>query len=81
MPQPPGFCSRSTRATALRASTAFSAGAHDEWNIIRTVNGKRRDDARFGVGNQLPVFFDGRAVSGAELEQGVASGNAGACKP
>ena len=65
----------------LRASVAFSAGAHDEWNAIRLVNGRRRDDPKFGVGNQLPVFFDGRAVSTGELEQAVAAGNAGACKP
>ena len=66
---------------ALRASTAFSAGAHDEWNIIRIVNGKRRDDAKLGVGGQIPVIFDGRSVSGAELEAPVAAGNVGACKP
>ncbi len=30
---------------------------------------------------QLPVLFDGRAVSTGELEQAVASGNAGACRP
>jgi hypothetical protein len=66
---------------ALRASSAFSSGAHDEWNIIRIVNGKRRDDAKYGMGAQLPVFFDGRAASGAELEGVVAAGNVGACKP
>lgn len=64
----------------LRASVAFSAGAHDEWNVIRTVNARRRDDAKFGLTNQLPVMFDGRAASSAEAEQGVTSGNAGACK-
>ena len=65
---------------ALRASVAYSAGAHDEWNIIRLLNGRRRDDLKFGVGNQLPVLFDGRAVSSGELEQTVAAGNAGPCK-
>jgi hypothetical protein len=64
----------------LRASISFSAGAHDEWNVIRTVNARRRDDAKFGVVNQLPVMFDGRAASSAEAEQAVAAGNAGACK-
>jgi len=66
---------------ALRAATSFSVGAHDEWNVIRAVNGKRRDDPKFGVTNQLPVLFDGRAVSSAEAEQAVASGNVGACRP
>ena len=65
---------------ALRASAAFSVGAHDEWNVIRAVNSRRRDDAKLGIGNQLPVLFDGRAVSAAEAEQLVAGGNVGACK-
>jgi len=65
---------------ALRASAAFSVGAHDEWNVIRAVNARRRDDAKLGIGNQLPVLFDGRAVSAAEAEQLVAGGNVGACK-
>jgi hypothetical protein len=65
---------------ALRASVAFSVGAHDEWNVIRTVNQRRRDDKAFGMANQLPVMFDGRAVSSGEYEQQVASGNVGACK-
>jgi hypothetical protein len=53
----------------------------NEWNVIRAVNARRRDDPKFGVGNQLPVLFDGHAVSGAELEQTVTGGNAGSCKP
>jgi hypothetical protein len=65
---------------ALRASATFSVGAHDEWNVVRIVNGRRRDDAKFGVPNQLPVLFDGHAISSAEYEQAVGGGNAGACK-
>ncbi|HEY5863915.1 MAG TPA: hypothetical protein VIX61_12540 [Casimicrobiaceae bacterium] len=65
---------------ALRASAAFSLGAHDEWNVIRAVNQRRRDDKALGVANQLPVLFDGRAVSSGEYEQQVAGGNVGACK-
>jgi hypothetical protein len=65
---------------ALRASVAFSAGAHDEWNVIRAVNLRRRDDKGFGMANQLPVMFDGHAVSSGEYEQPVAAGNVGACK-
>ena len=65
---------------ALRAATSFSAGAHDEWNVIRTVNNRRRDDPKLGVTNQLPLLFDGRAVGSAEAEQPVAAGNVGACK-
>lgn len=65
---------------ALRASVAFSVGAHDEWNVIRSVNTRRRDDKAYGVANQLPVLFDGRALSSGEFEQAVTGGNAGACK-
>jgi len=65
---------------ALRASVAFSAGAHDEWNVVRALNQRRRDDKAFGMGNQLPVMFDGRAVSTGEYDQPAAVGNAGACK-
>ncbi|MEP7182612.1 MAG: hypothetical protein ABI886_10520 [Betaproteobacteria bacterium] len=64
----------------LRAATSFSAGAHDEWNAIRSVNNRRRDDPKLGLTNQLPVLFDGRAVGSAEAEQPVAAGNVGACK-
>jgi hypothetical protein len=33
----------------LKASTAFSRGAHDEWNIIRTVNERRRNEPVAGL--------------------------------
>jgi hypothetical protein len=33
----------------------------------------------YGVGNQLPAFFEGRALTSAELEREVSKGNAGAC--
>ena len=64
----------------LRASVTFSLGAHDEWNIAQQINVRRRADATFGTGNQLPTWFDGRAVSSAEAEQTVSSGYAGLCK-
>ena len=47
---------------ALKASTSFSRGSHDEWNIIRMVNERRRADNKFGVANQLPVLFDEKAL-------------------
>ena len=65
----------------LRASISFSQGAHDEWNIIGKINARRRDNAKFGVANQLPTLFDGRPVSSAEAEQGMSAGYAGNCKP
>lgn len=56
------------RYYALRASTAYSTGAHDEWNIFVKINRKRQ------VGDQVAVFFDGRAVSPAEMETEIAPG-------
>jgi hypothetical protein len=52
----------------LRASVAWSKGAHDEWNIFVRINKKR------GVGEQIPIYFDGRAVSPAEMETEIAPG-------
>ena len=65
---------------ALKASSAFSRGAHDEWNIIRLVNERRRNDTRLGIGNQLPVLFDGRSVPAADAEAAVSEGYVGKCK-
>jgi len=65
---------------ALKASSAFSRGAHDEWNIIRLVNERRRNDSRLGIGNQLPVLFDGRSVPAADSEAAVSEGYVGKCK-
>src|SRR4029450_6076185 len=48
---------------ALKASTTFSKGAHDEWNIVRALNERRRNHDRFGIANQLAVLFDGAGVA------------------
>jgi hypothetical protein len=65
---------------ALKASAAFSRGAHDEWNIIRLINERRRNDSKLGIANQLPVFFDGRGVPAADSESMVSDGYVGKCK-
>lgn len=54
--------------------------AHGEWNVLRFVNQRRRDDAKYGIAQQVPIFFDGHALSSAEFEQAVGAGNVGACK-
>ena len=46
----------------LRASVAFSLGSHDEWNIARLLNARRRGVEAFGIPNQLSIFFDGQPV-------------------
>ena len=56
------------RYYTLRASVAYSAGSHDEWNIVVRINRKRR------LGDQIAVFFDGRSASPAEMETEVSPG-------
>lgn len=64
----------------LKASVSFSNGAHEEWNIFRTLNERRRANAKFGVANQIALFFDGKAVATGAAESAVAMGVSGACK-
>lgn len=56
------------RYCALRASSAYSSGAHDEWNIFVRINRRRP------LVEQVAVFFDGRPASPAEMETEVAPG-------
>jgi hypothetical protein len=63
----------------LRASVAFSYGSHDEWNIARLLNERRRGVAEFGIANQLSIFFDGQPVNPGAFESGDASGATGRC--
>ena len=66
---------------ALRASASVSRGAHDEWNIVRLINEKRRADPKPGTGNQIPMVFDGRAAAPPESEAAVSEGYVGKCAP
>ena len=56
------------RYYALRASSAYSSGAHDEWNIFVKINRRR------ALGEQVAVFFDGRPASPPEMETEVGPG-------
>jgi hypothetical protein len=49
------------RYYGLRASASFSSGALDEWNIFRLVSARRE------IGDQIPMYFDGFAVSPGEM--------------
>jgi hypothetical protein len=72
----PGF----VKYYALRASTAFSYGAHDEWNIAQALNKKRRGaDPAAGLAQQIAIFFDGQAVAPPLYEMSVQAGTTGAC--
>jgi hypothetical protein len=64
---------------ALKSSTTFSKGAHDEWNIIRALNERRRNHDRFGIANQLPALFDGNAVAPPGSEAPTSEGYVGRC--
>jgi hypothetical protein len=64
---------------ALRASVSFSYGSHDEWNIARLLNERRRGSTDFGISNQLSILFDGRATTPGDFEAADASGNVGRC--
>ncbi|PDT83639.1 hypothetical protein CO669_33050 [Bradyrhizobium sp. Y36] len=64
---------------ALRAAVTFSYGSHDEWNIVELLNQRRRGSDQFGIGNQIGVLFDGRAVTPGDFEAGAAAGTVGRC--
>jgi len=63
----------------LRASVAFSLGSHDEWNIARLLNERRRGVEAFGIPNQLSIFFDGQPVNPGNFESPASSGDTGRC--
>jgi hypothetical protein len=63
----------------LRASVAYSYGSHDEWNIARLINARRRGATDFGIANQLAIFFDGQPQSPGGYEDPTAPGDAGRC--
>ncbi|HTP99654.1 MAG TPA: hypothetical protein VMN56_10025 [Casimicrobiaceae bacterium] len=64
---------------ALRASTTVSRGAHDEWNIFRLINEKRRADGKLGTPAQIPIVFDGQGVAPATAETADSEGYTGKC--
>ncbi|WP_245471931.1 hypothetical protein [Bradyrhizobium nanningense] len=66
----------------LRASVTFSYGSHDEWNIVRAINQKRREvNANSGLAGQMGIMFDGQPAAPGLYETPVVPGNAGVCRP
>jgi hypothetical protein len=53
------------RYYALRASVRVSRGAHDEWNILRLLDERRRAAGKSGTGNQISIPFDGHGLAPA----------------
>ena len=65
------------RFYAVKASVNFSLGSHDEWNIFRLLNERRRKQSpKEIVGAQLGGFFDGRQIDPASTEASVSNGYA-----
>lgn len=50
------------RYYALRGSTAYSKGAHDEWNIIIELNKHRP------IGKDIAVFYDGAPIEPGDFD-------------
>jgi len=67
------------RYYGFRASSTVSRGAHDEWNIFRILNEKRRADAKIGTPGQIAIVFDGRNVTPPQHEATVSEGYVGKC--
>jgi hypothetical protein len=63
----------------LRASVAYSLGSHDEWNIARLINARRRGATDLGIANQLAIFFDGLPQTPGGYESPAAAGDVGRC--
>lgn len=62
---------------ATKASTNFSMGSHDEWNIACLLNEKRRGHPDiYGISNQIPVYFDGRQINSGDYMTPTAKGYA-----
>jgi hypothetical protein len=67
---------------ALRASGAYSVGAHDEWNVVRAIDAARmKSKADYGIQRQLGVLFDGKGIAPGVFETQSTPGNALPCEP
>lgn len=64
------------RYYTVRAGVNFSLGSHDEWNIWRLLNARRREAAPRGIAHQIAGYFDGRQVDPASAFLPTASGYA-----
>jgi hypothetical protein len=65
---------------ALRASGAYSIGAHDEWNVVRAIDAARmKSKADYGIQRQLGVLFDGKGIAPGVFETQSTPGNAMPC--
>lgn len=59
----------------FRAGVNFSLGSHDEWNIWRMLNVRRRAQP-YGISDQIGGFFEGRQIDLSSFEGEAADGYA-----
>ena len=64
------FC----RFYSTKASATYCRGSHDEWNISCILNERRRK--KFGLGFQIPGYFNGQAIDPAAAEKNISPGYA-----
>ena len=64
------------RFYALKASAAYSRGSHDEWNIWRLLNAKRRASSMWGIGEQLAGYYGGTLIDPQAAETALSNGYA-----
>jgi hypothetical protein len=68
----------SVTTMASAPTVAASRGSHDEWNIVRLINERRRhDEQEFDRARQFAVLFDGQAVAPGPVETVTAPGYLG----
>ncbi len=51
------------RYYTIRAGVNFSLGSHDEWNIWRLLNERRRASGKYGISDQIAGYFEGRQIA------------------
>jgi len=51
------------RYYTIRAGANFSLGSHDEWNIWRLLNERRRATGKHGISDQIAGYFEGRQIA------------------
>jgi len=65
----PGNRRNFLRYYGIRCSSEYSKGAHDEWNIVVSLNAKR------GIGEEIAVYFNGQPIEPGDYNDGAAVGN------
>lgn len=58
----------------FRAGVNYSLGSHDEWNIWKLLNARRRKAPDGGIGEQIAGFFEGAQIACSSTEIGVSPG-------